>query len=267
MLQVISVLTLTKLLSRVRLKYYSRFATRVCRPVPSLRGASARTTQLDASLRERYFGDAEFYCSCFYLSVSFSATRIRIREWTETWVSGRAIAQAVSRWLPTAAARVWSSDICGGQFGAGVGFLRVLRFLLPVFIPPNSPSSWSPGVGTIGHSVADVPSGPSLDSTPHYANKKKLSQFKAVYIIGNDSIKLILILSWFPLLDPLEHRISKIIVWQDFEWISYFFFRTMLKYMSLLPYRRETNVIITENISNMNMNSVYYLFLAYEVSG
>jgi hypothetical protein len=36
---------------------------------------------------------------------------------------GRAIAQAVSRWLPTVAARVrarvWSSGICGGQNGAG----------------------------------------------------------------------------------------------------------------------------------------------------
>jgi hypothetical protein len=58
---------------------------------------------------------------------------------------GRAIAQAVSRWLPTAAARVrsrvWSSGICGGQSGAGAGFLRVLRFPLPIFMPPNSPSS------------------------------------------------------------------------------------------------------------------------------
>jgi hypothetical protein len=75
------------------------------------------------------------------------------------WVSptllsrGRATAQAVSRWLPTAAARVrapvWSSGICGGQSGAVVGFLRVLRFPLP-FIPPNSQSSQSPGAGTIG---------------------------------------------------------------------------------------------------------------------
>jgi hypothetical protein len=51
-----------------------------------------------------------------------------------------AIAQAVSRWLPTMAARVrswvWSSGICGGQSGAGAGFLRVLRFPLPIFIPP-----------------------------------------------------------------------------------------------------------------------------------
>jgi hypothetical protein len=66
---------------------------------------------------------------------------------------GRAIAKAVSRWLPTAAARVqprvWSSGICGGQSGAGAGFLRVLQFPLP-FFPPNSPSSQSPGAGTIG---------------------------------------------------------------------------------------------------------------------
>jgi hypothetical protein len=48
---------------------------------------------------------------------------------------GRAIAQAVSRWLPTAA--VWDSrpgrhvGFCGGQSGARAGFLRVLWFLLP----------------------------------------------------------------------------------------------------------------------------------------
>jgi hypothetical protein len=50
---------------------------------------------------------------------------------------GRAIAQAVSRWLPTAAARVraqvWSSGICGEQSGAGAGFP------LQIFIPRNSP--------------------------------------------------------------------------------------------------------------------------------
>jgi hypothetical protein len=66
---------------------------------------------------------------------------------------GRAIAEVVSRWLPTAAARiqsrVWSSGICGGQSDLGAGFLRVLQFPLP-FIPPNSPFSQSPGAGTIG---------------------------------------------------------------------------------------------------------------------
>jgi hypothetical protein len=59
---------------------------------------------------------------------------------------GRALAQAVSRWLPTAAARVrarvWSSgEQSGAGSGAGAGFLRVLRFPLPIFIPPTSPSS------------------------------------------------------------------------------------------------------------------------------
>jgi hypothetical protein len=34
--------------------------------------------------------------------------------------------------------------ICGGQSGSGAGFLRVLRFLLPIFIPPISPQSPSP---------------------------------------------------------------------------------------------------------------------------
>jgi hypothetical protein len=55
----------------------------------------------------------------------------------------RAVAQAVSRWLPTAAARVRAREacgVCGGQSGIGSGFLRVLRFPLPI-IPPISPSS------------------------------------------------------------------------------------------------------------------------------
>jgi hypothetical protein len=69
-------------------------------------------------------------------------------------MQGRAIAQAVSRWLSTAAARVraqiCSCGICGGQSGVGAGFLLVLQFPLPIFIPPNSPFSQSPGAGTVG---------------------------------------------------------------------------------------------------------------------
>jgi hypothetical protein len=61
--------------------------------------------------------------------------------------TGRAIAQAVSRWLPTAAARVRDQDrscgMCGGLSGTGAGFLRVLRFPLSVLIPPTAPRSSS----------------------------------------------------------------------------------------------------------------------------
>jgi hypothetical protein len=90
-------------------------------------------------------------------------------ELTDVWMEsakGRAIAQAVSRWLPTAAARVRARVLQVGFVVDKVALLRVLRFPLPIFIPPNSPSSQSPGAGTMGQSLADVPSRHSLDSTP-----------------------------------------------------------------------------------------------------
>jgi hypothetical protein len=85
-----------------------------------------------------------------------------------TSLPGRAIAQVVSRRLPTAEvrvrARVWSCGICGGQSGAGARFLRVLRFLLPIFIPPIAPQSPSSIIwgGYNRPVVAAVPSGLSL---------------------------------------------------------------------------------------------------------
>jgi uncharacterized protein affecting Mg2+/Co2+ transport len=52
--------------------------------------------------------------------------------YSEITNNGRDIAQAVSRWLPTEAARVrsriWSSGIVGGQSGAGAGFLQYFGF-------------------------------------------------------------------------------------------------------------------------------------------
>jgi hypothetical protein len=73
----------------------------------------------------------------------------------------RVIAQAVSRRLPTAAASVRSHirsfGICGWQSDNGIGFLRVLRFPLPILTPPTAPHS-SPGAGTTDKLMTDTPS-------------------------------------------------------------------------------------------------------------
>jgi hypothetical protein len=53
-------------------------------------------------------------------------------------------------WHSSNQARVWSCGICGGQSGAGVSFLRVLRLPLLIFIPPIAPQSPSSGACTIG---------------------------------------------------------------------------------------------------------------------
>jgi hypothetical protein len=60
-----------------------------------------------------------------------------------TSLHGRGIAQAVRRRLPTEAAQarsqVKSCWICGGQVDIGAGFLWLLRFPLPMIIPPKCP--------------------------------------------------------------------------------------------------------------------------------
>jgi hypothetical protein len=56
---------------------------------------------------------------------------------------GRAVAQAVRRWLHTAAALVRvraACGFCGGQSGSGESFLQALRLPSPI-IPSISPSS------------------------------------------------------------------------------------------------------------------------------
>jgi hypothetical protein len=84
-------------------------------------------------------------------------------------IRSRAIAQAVSRRLPTAAvgvhSQVRSCGICGGQSGIEARFLRVLRFPLPILIPP-APSRLSCGAGTIGPLVPCAPSGLTF-APPH----------------------------------------------------------------------------------------------------
>jgi hypothetical protein len=70
--------------------------------------------------------------------------------------SGRAVAKAVSRWLPTAAPRV----------RVQAELLRVLRFPLPIIIFTRG---WQ-NRPTDGRSAQWT----QLDSTPHYTNLKKL---------------------------------------------------------------------------------------------
>jgi hypothetical protein len=91
-------------------------------------------------------------------------------------VESRAIAQEVSRRIPTAVApvpaRVWLCGICGGQSGTWAGFLRVLRFPCQFsFHRLLHTHHLSSRAGTIGQLVTDVPSGLSL--TPSQETKKK----------------------------------------------------------------------------------------------
>jgi hypothetical protein len=85
-----------------------------------------------------------------------------------------AVAQAVSRWLLTSAARFRIREacgVCGGQNGTRASFLRVLLFPLPIYIPPISLSSWSLGAGIIGLLVIAVPSGLNwTQPPPNYTN-------------------------------------------------------------------------------------------------
>jgi hypothetical protein len=89
---------------------------------------------------------------------------------------GRAVAQAVRRWLPTAAARVRvqaACGVCGGQSGTGAGvFSEYFGFPCQISTP-----NFSIIIITRGWHDRSI-GGPSaewtqLDSTPHYTNLKK----------------------------------------------------------------------------------------------
>jgi hypothetical protein len=84
------------------------------------------------------------------ISYNNSHTVISAMHMTEVWLlkaQGRATAQEVSRRLLTAATRVRAHvrtcRICGEQSGTGARLLRVIRFSLPILIPPTAPHSSS----------------------------------------------------------------------------------------------------------------------------
>jgi hypothetical protein len=85
---------------------------------------------------------------------------------------GRAIAQAVSHWLPTAVAwvRVWAAcGVCGGQSSTGAGFL-----VSTSVSPANHSTNFFIIIITWGWCSRPI-SGRSaewtqLDSTPNYTN-------------------------------------------------------------------------------------------------
>jgi hypothetical protein len=91
-------------------------------------------------------------------------------------LTGRAIAEAVSRWIPTTPARVrarvWQVGFVVDKIAPGQVFSEYFGFPCQLhFIPPTSPSSQSPGTGTIGQYMAAVPRGPSMDSTPQTSRR------------------------------------------------------------------------------------------------
>jgi hypothetical protein len=84
---------------------------------------------------------------------------------------GHAIAQAASRWLPTAAARVrarvWQVGLVVDKMAMGQVFSEYFGFpCQPHFIPPTSPSSQSSGTSTIGQYMAAVPRGHPIWTPP-----------------------------------------------------------------------------------------------------
>jgi hypothetical protein len=100
-------------------------------------------------------------------------------------MKGRAIAQAVSRRLPTAAARVRapvrSYGFSGGQSSTGAGFPSVLGFPLPILIPPISPQSSSSSVIRDWYNSPN--SGSSTKWTQSHPMRKKIHPWDSYVLI------------------------------------------------------------------------------------
>jgi hypothetical protein len=84
---------------------------------------------------------------CLLLPCSIYSLTLKMEAMLFFETLGRAMAQTVSLWLPTAATRVRDRMEKVGfvvdkvTLGTGAGFLRVLRFPLSNIIPQISPSS------------------------------------------------------------------------------------------------------------------------------
>jgi hypothetical protein len=105
-------------------------------------------------------------------------------------IQGRTIAEAVSRWLATAAARaharVWQVGFMVGKMAPGQVFSEYFGFpCQPHFISPTSPSSQSPETGTVDQYMAAVPRGhPVWTPPPTIWIKKKWLTFILIIIHG-----------------------------------------------------------------------------------
>jgi hypothetical protein len=82
------------------------------------------------------------------------------------FTSSQAIAEAVSRRLPTAAARVWQMGFVVDIVPSGQVFSEYFGF------PAKTVHSTNFSILTITWGLAAVPNGPSMDFTHHYANKR-----------------------------------------------------------------------------------------------
>jgi hypothetical protein len=95
---------------------------------------------------------------------------------------------------------------CGGQSGNGAGFPRVLRFPPPILLP-ISPSTLTPGAGTIGLLVTEEPSGPNWTTPQVYQ-----FNFNFNNVLLKTGTLSFVISQLF-----LAHRSKLMLLWQNIE--------------------------------------------------